>query len=419
MINRVRGISKKIATFCLFGYFFSTTFSHALGQIFFALALMAVIVLTLTDRERRSLAPRLSSFSLFVILYIGWSIFSSLMGPTPTDSLFTLKEEWLFLMIPVAAYLTRDEKVMQICLKVFAIAVIAVSLYAVWQHFTGLDLYHGKQLDTAPSTGYRVVGTFSHRLTFGNYYAIASLLLLGIAPYVRGRISKWLFFGAFSLSAIAAGFTYSRGPIVILIICIISFVVLAGRKYWKIVIPLLVCLILVIAIASPDIFSRYETTLKTEWEGQYAGSRLSIWRTGVRMALDHPVFGVAPGNFDDQYITYRDDNSDRIYSHAHNDILDVAARIGFPGAVFFVGFWLAIFLGIGRLLRSIKGDGFLKGMATGTLLATVAFFMTSVYEATFADEEIRLFLMAIWGLFFATEWLVKRATAGAENIEKA
>lgn len=414
MIGRIRGISENVALYSLFGYFLSTTFSHALAQMFFALALLFAIILFIGEENRRD-RIHFSYFTIFIVLFVGWSVLSALFNPTPGKSLFILKEEWLFLMIPVAAYLSRNEKAINIAMKVFALSAIVLSLYAIWQHFSGLDPYHGTQLPTAPSSGYRVVGTFSNRLTFGNYYAIASVLFLAIASYADRWSSKSLFYLAFSLTAVASIFTYNRGSLLAFLVGIVIFLIWVGRRYLKATLALLAALVVVIVIAAPDLPSRYLTTFETEWEGKYAGSRLSIWRTGWRMASHNPVFGVGAGNFSGEYCNYRDDESDRIYSHAHNDILNIAAYAGIPAAFFYLGFWALVTVRIVRTLRNLKDNACVKGVVLGILLATVVFFLTSLYEATFADEEIRLLLMALWGLFFGAERLIKKQVEKAET----
>ena len=131
------------------------------------------------------------------------------------------------------------------------------------------------------------------------------------------------------------------------------------------------------------------------------------------------MLGVGPGNFQKEFINYRDENSDRLYSHAHNDPLNVAAYAGIPGALFYLGFWGIIILKMLALLREKDVKGFKRGSVVGLFLATMAFFMTSIYEATFADEEIRMLLMAFWGLFFAIYFRVKAMAKETETLEKA
>ena len=69
-----------------------------------------------------------------------------------------------------------------------------------------------------------------------------------------------------------------------------------------------------------------------------------------------------------------------------------------------------------KLLQKIKARNYYKGVAIGLFMATVIFFISSLYEATFADEEIRLFLMAVWGLAFGLEYLVNETGENAEKM---
>jgi oligosaccharide repeat unit polymerase len=399
MSSKIAAISKKIGFYALAGYFFASTFSHALGQIFMGLALLLTIISFFSGKQYKE-GYKPGWFALFVFSFIGWSIISALVGPTPLKSLFVLKEEWLFLMIPAGAFVIDDEKKIRTILTVLAISAILMALYAVFQHFTGIDLYHGTVLAAAPSSGYRVSGNFSNRLTFGNYFTVVSLLFLGIGSGAPRGWRKILFFGAFFLGSLATVFTYSRGPIIVLAIGIVAALILLEKKNRKIILITLAAAIVIIVAVSPDILSRYVTSAQTEWEGKYAGSRLSIWKTAGRMISDHPIFGVGQGNFSEEFPKYRDLESDRAYAHAHNDIINVAAYAGIPGAVFFLAFWAAIAAGLMKLFRILKDRNDMRGMAAGILLGSVGFFMTSVYEATFADEEIRLFLMALWGLYW-------------------
>jgi O-antigen ligase len=418
MINSESGKLERIALYILFGYFLSTTFSHALAQIFLGLSLLLTIIIVIIQRSYKQ-PFKFTPFNLFIFLFLFWSIISALFGPTPWSSLAGLKEEWLFLMIPVVAFLMKDEKSIVTALRIFAISAIVISLYAVWQHFSGMDLYHGNQLIEAPMHGYRVRGFFTHRLTFGNYYATASILLFGLALYAEGRKNKIIFFGGFCLTGIATLFSYSRGSIGALIAGIVILLIWIGRRQYKVILPLIAAVIVIILMTAPDVLTRFSSGFKMEWEGKSGASRISVWRTAGKMIADHPIIGVGPENFGVQYINYRDKFSDRKYGHAHNDILNVAAYAGIPAAIFYLGFWAAIFVRMTRALKRRIGNNMLRGIILGTLMASVVFFLTSLFEASFADEETRLFLMAVWGLFLAAEKLIKGERKITEYIEKA
>jgi len=113
---------------------------------------------------------------------------------------------------------------------------------------------------------------------------------------------------------------------------------------------------------------------------------------------ENPIFGVGQGNFKAAYSSHLrvDIPEKRKHVHAHNDLLNVAAISGVPGAVFFLGMWLAAlgyFWKGWRMRRKAEPDGTL---ALAALVGSVVFFVTSLFEATFADEEVRQMLMFIW-----------------------
>jgi len=418
MIKSGKGILEKTALYILFVYFFSTTFSHALAQNFLGLSILITIICVLKNHTYKQ-PFKLTSFNIFVFLYIVWLIIASVFGSTPKDSLFGLKEEWLFLMIPVIAYNMKTEKSMMTALKIFTISAAIISLYAIWQHYSGIDLYRGKELVAAPTNGYCAIGTFTHMLTFGNYYAIASILLLGLALFADDLKNKIFFYGGFCLTGIATLFSYSRGPIAALIVGIIILLIWIGRRHYKIILPLIAAFIVIVILATPGILSKFSSGFQMEWEGKSETSRMSIWRTAVNMTADHPIIGVGPGNFAEQYINYRDEFSDRAFTHAHNDILNVAAVAGIPASIFYLSFWIAIIIRMTTALRIKSDDNKIRSIIVGTLTASIVFFMASMFESGFADEEVRLFLMAIWGLFLASEKLIKGKAKKAEYIEKA
>ncbi|HDL02794.1 MAG: hypothetical protein DRP46_03250 [Candidatus Zixiibacteriota bacterium] len=419
MINRLVRYPEKGAAYALFGYFFSSPFSHALGQIFCGLALFLIIVQVIMDKKV-TLKPKIGTFGILILLFILWSAISALVSQRPLGSLFSLKEEWLFMMIPAAAYLSKDEKVLRICLRLFAISVMIISLYGIWQHFTGIDFYHDlPMVKAAPdSYGYRARGNFTHRMTFGNYYALASMLLLGIASCADNCKSRIFYCAGFALAAIASILSFSRGAQLAILITLIIFLIFFAKKSWRLPAAAMIVAAVIVCMLSPAIQKRYKDIITVELNSDYkfGGSRMIIWEASFNMVKAHPVFGVGQGNYGLFYDTFRAPRDDRHHGHAHNDILNVAAYAGIPAALIFIAFWAAIVYKLLKLLQKIKARNYYKGVAIGLFMATVIFFISSLYEATFADEEIRLFLMAVWGLAFGLEYLVNETGENAEKM---
>ncbi len=71
------------------------------------------------------------------------------------------------------------------------------------------------------------------------------------------------------------------------------------------------------------------------------GFRLGYWSAAWRMTLEHPVTGVGLDNFADHYLRLKDEAAGEV-QRAHNDWLQLAAELGFPGAFLFAAFWFGV-----------------------------------------------------------------------------
>lgn len=71
---------------------------------------------------------------------------------------------------------------------------------------------------------------------------------------------------------------------------------------------------------------------RKEWAEQAPASlafRLQYWRATMRMAAEHPVFGVGPGNFKSQYLRYREAGAGEAIADPHNFVFETIAAGGF------------------------------------------------------------------------------------------
>ncbi len=400
--------------FALFA--FASTFSIALAQISFGITLSLFLVVVAIQRYN-PFTPKLRIFYLFIGLYVFWMLLATTLGKTPVKSVLMIKEEWLFLIIPIGIYILADNRYRTWVSRAFMAGIILFSIYGIIQHFTGF--YWPKRLapNAAFDYGYIVKGTFPHSLTFGNYYGTAAAFLAAFAVVgwrEMGKTDRWLSAVGAVLAIIVTVFSYSRGAILGLIISLLLLGLLLKKRWFTVSLLSLLTITLVAVIAVTPVRSRLAQIMERDLNTADEGSRLFIWSHSLEIVEAHPVFGVGQGNFQEEYIDRLPPDAPeyRKYTHAHNDLLNVAAISGLPGMLFFLGKWIAGFALCWMGWRQQRQfSGRLRYFAAG-LIGSVMFFISSLTEASFADEEVRELLMFVWAMGL-WQW----STAEDEKIE--
>jgi len=417
-MSRKYTIWENAGFFCIAGFLISITFSKALSQMFLGLGLLAAIVIFIQDGKYRRSFSRDSVFWI-ILMYVVWSFVSSFFGTDARQSLAYLLEDWLFIGIPVIAVMITSERRLFILLETFLLSASLMSLYGIAQHFIGVDWYISTSLVSAPSAGFRAQGFFPNVMTYGNFFAISTLFLLGCALHMETVKRRFFYYGGFILAALAALLSYGRGPMGAIVIGLLTCLFFIPRRFLKHAAIFPVIFAALVYWAAPDILFRHVNELQTELKGEYIGSRQAIWRTAGRMIADHPLFGVGRGNFKPNSEIYRDEGGTRHYTHAHNDWLNVAASGGIPALILFIGMWLAILVKMKTSIGRLREHRPLRGVMIGCFLASIVFVVASFYEATFDDTEVRLLLTGIWGVFYGMTELVKKNTETADYREMA
>jgi len=401
------------ALFFFFAVFvFGSTFSIALAQSMLGIALLLFIIVAIRERHQ-PFVKNLKWFYIFAALYVGWLILSGFVNGTPVKSLLIIREEWLFLIVPIGVYLMQYEPYRGRLIAVLAAGVFLFSLYALIQYSTGANWGSSHILAEAPKFGYRVQGTFSTRLTFGNYYGTAAMFLIGyVAISGRGVSSRmrWVYVAIAIIALIGTLLTFSRGPILAAVASLVVLALLMGRRYW---LPVIISIAAmgILAMTVPGISDRFRGGAVNDLNPDYEGGRLFIWNNSLKIIEDNPVFGVGQGNFYDVYKSMlRPDIPEyRQLTHAHNDILNVAAIGGLPDLVFFLAMWAAVLSLFWRGLRISDLSEMDRRLSMAAFLGSVMFFLTSMIEATFADEEVRQLLMFVWAVGLSV-WYKGRIT---------
>src|SRR5574341_1550618 len=193
------------AVFFFFALFvFSSSFSIALSQASFGISLLLFIILAVTTRYN-PFACRLLCIYSVIGLYLVWMIVSTLVNDS---SLWNLKEEWLFSIIPVGLFLFKQQKFRRIIVVSLALGVILASTYGIIQHYTGVNWFKDYPPTPAHDGTFYALGGFHHNLTYGNYLAVAAMFVISL-----GILKKTRLLGSFNWLVHSAGIMGFMGTI--------------------------------------------------------------------------------------------------------------------------------------------------------------------------------------------------------------
>lgn len=380
-------------------YCLSLTFAIAYSHVFAGVAL-TLLLLDILLSKRAQL--RVVEKRLYILLgmYVAWEILSALVNNSPGRSLWTLKEEWLFLFVPLALRALRQKKWQERVLIALALSTIVIGAYGWLQHYFLLNLRPDYALGIMPDGLARASGAFHNTLTFGNLFAVLSALFVTLALYAPRHAMRYLYGAAGILAGGATVFTYSRGSIVALSVGLVLAAALSLKRSRRLALGVFVVMVVSGTLLAPKVINRFQAAMNSDNERQTlrdkSVSRITIWSTTIEMITINPVFGVGAGNFYDAYVKTAPDLSVH-FTHAHNDVLNIAAYAGLPAAALYLYIWgYLLYLFSRETIRRSPGDPG-AGILAASLIAMLVFFVSSQTEAVFSDEEVRSFLMILWG----------------------
>lgn len=237
---------------------------------------------------------------------------------------------------------------------------------------------------------FRLAGNIGEK----NRYAQIMLMLVPLGLFMaiaqKSRVQRLLALGAAGLTSMGVALTFSRGAAVGFVL-LFGIMFLMGYLKWKHMLAVVLGAAIVLA-AVPVYAERLgELVAVSETVGntgidQADGAIQSRVTEGLAALLawaDHPILGVGPGEFPLYYRQYAEVVGIRVKAadrESHNLYLGMAAELGLIGITVFL---IIIGLTLRDLTRARKAvrarDPMMADMATGFLLAIVAYLATGIF----------------------------------------
>jgi O-antigen ligase len=310
---------------------------------------------------------------------------------------------WVALAYFVVFWWLRDRDHARRLALVVVIAGGVAGAYGILQHFTGADWYRGllgratRALPrVAGAEGFAVVGFFRNYLTFahamifplawagafavaGSVTAAAAAVLITFAVIFSTARGVWL--AAVAGGALLAGLSGRRGLLLLGGAAIVAAIAVAWSAGLR-------------EQAAPIFTLGGENT-----------ARLEIWRANLDIIHDHPLLGLGFGHYRGPAAPYYDRHpeADR-RSHAHSNVLQVAAEGGLIGLAAFCLMFAVI------LRRGFAAIGCTRSpgewaTVVGACIGMVTFLLAGLTQFSFGDAEVAI------GMWLTTAVLMRYAEA--------
>jgi O-antigen ligase len=237
----------------------------------------------------------------------------------------------------------------------------------------------------------------------GNDLAMVLALALPMAWYLgmtyRQPLLRWICRAYIPVGVLTIGLTGSRGGMlattVALSIVPLSMTRLSPGRVMTAVLMLGAAGVLAVSYVPETVIERLATT-QTEVEGGRFGGRGKLWRAGLEVLPEHPVFGHGTGSFKSA-ITPKLGPAAQV---AHNSYLSVLVEQGILGFLLYMSMFVAVIVSVLRLPR-------LERRFALVLLGTLGMAM---FPLTWEDRRPVWFVLAAL-IGFAHVYIAQRGTA--------
>jgi hypothetical protein len=147
-------------------------------------------------------------------------------------------------------------------------------------------------------------------------------------------------------------------------------------------------------------------------------SRIILLQAGVQLTLQHPLFGVGPGEFADYHGTEgRERGMYGQWQVAHNSYTEVSSEAGIPALIFFLGAILSTYWLLSKTYQRSRKKEWSEGIAKASLCVMLALvgFSVSIFFLTLA---YRFYLPALSGVAISLGSTACREGGPAEAVKQ-
>jgi O-Antigen ligase len=282
---------------------------------------------------------------------------------------------------------------------------IVLSVMAIYEHFTGWNLWHDVAWHQA--TDNRAVATLANPAVLGTFLGITIAFALAILAWDGPRSLRGLSIILLVVAFPALFFTLTRGPMVAVALVVLLLVFTRWRAAWSgFVVLLLVASFLIASWGRLSSSTVYQSRFANQ---ETAATRLALQHASLSLAAKRPLTGWGFGSFDKAKATEGVMSGDPLAqagataSTSHDTFLTILVELGATGLLVFLVPWVVVSWRALKRARSAGANRWLLVAALGAL---------GVYVVSAGTIDMRFFsfvsMLAWLAVALARRALVQR-----------
>jgi len=335
------------------------------------------------------------------VVFAAWTLVATLAAPRLVESLAATKGLLTLGAFYVVLHACPSRRAAERFLTGLFIAVSVVALFSIAQ--VGL-CPAGGAVEAGPwrllfRKCERARGFFSIYMTLAG--VLTQVLVATLPRLARAGWSRAWVLPLWLIGALALGLTYVRGAWLGFALGAAGCALALRRR--RLVLGVLAGVVIAALVAEPGVLYRLRTI--GDLTDDTARDRLAMLDAGLRLAREHPITGVGPGQVKHLYPVWASPEAlRRSTSHLHDTPLQIVVERGVPGLAAWIAIWVAFFGASLRTLSRIPaGDEDARGLVLGSMAAIAAFLVAGLFEYNFGDTEVLLVAVALMALPFVVE----------------
>jgi O-antigen ligase len=375
-----------------------SAFSIALTQIAYFTALVFWIARMVY--ERKSSIPR-TPLDVFFLAYVCAEVLATVVSRDQLYSLLYLQRRILLLPVTyillMSATTVRRLKLLVGGLLLSAVGVALWSMGALVVHFNDYLRFQ------------RRLGEFQIYMTAGGIVMISLLLLIPLLVHPKTpRKVRW--YAALGIVPLLLNlfFTFTRSS---WLGFTAGLVVIGIRRTPRLLVALALLVTVAFLLSTPEIRENRIYSL-VDPSHPHNLSRIHMWKTGMNIFLDNPLFGIGDIGIETVWDTYAEPGWST-EGHLHNNLIMWLVTLGLVGFAALLALFVRAWISIARIEKELREDWFSGSLALGTLAVLAGFHVSGLFEWNFGDAEIITLVWSVLGLTLSARRLAGDAVAGS------